>query len=54
MAQREPERLPLDAHDDQAEPGPGVEPAVHQLQLGGVRLDEYRRQRCAEAAAAGV
>ena len=28
VAQREPEPLPLDAHDEQAEAGPGVEPAV--------------------------
>jgi hypothetical protein len=34
MAQREPEPLPLDAGDDQAEPGPGVEPAMEQPQLG--------------------
>jgi hypothetical protein len=42
VAQREPEPLTLDAHDDEAEAGPGVEPAVQQTQLGcaGRELEE--------------
>jgi hypothetical protein len=39
VAEREPEPLALDAHDDQAEPGPGVEPAVEQPQLGSARRE---------------
>ena len=34
VTQREPEPLPLHAGDDQADPGPGVEPPVPQLQHG--------------------
>jgi len=39
VAQRESEPLPLDAHDDQADAGPGVEPAVQELQLGRARRE---------------
>jgi len=31
VAQREPEALPLDAADDQADAGPRVEPSVYEL-----------------------
>jgi len=42
VGQREPEPVPLDAHDDQAEAGPGVEPAVQspQLRRAGRELEE--------------
>ena len=42
VTHREPEPLPLDAYDDQAETGPRVEPPVKQPQLGraGLELEE--------------
>jgi hypothetical protein len=42
VTQRKPEPLPLDAHDDQAEASPGVEPTMEQRQLrrGGWELEE--------------
>jgi len=54
VTQREPEPLPLDAYHDQAEVGPGVEPAVEELQLGRVVRNQKRGgQRSAETRAAG-
>jgi hypothetical protein len=44
----------LDAHSDQADARPGVEPAVQEPQLGRVGLDQDRRECRAEPAAAGV
>jgi len=54
VTQREPESLPLDAHDDQAETGPGVESAVEQAQLGRVGLELEEAEGGAEVGAATV
>ena len=47
VTQREPEPLALDADNDQAEAGPGVEPAVQEPQLGRSRweLEEAEARR---------
>ena len=44
MAEREPEPLTLDAYDDQAEAGSGVEPAVEEPQLRRAALDAHHDQ----------
>jgi hypothetical protein len=54
VAQREPEPLPLHAHGDQPDAGPGVEPAVEQPELGRARRELEEAEGGAEPAAAGV
>jgi hypothetical protein len=39
VAARQPELLPLDVGDDQAEAGPGIEPSVEEPQLGRARRE---------------
>ena len=51
VGEREPEPLPLDAHDDQAEAGPGVEPAMQELQLGCARREMREAERGGEGCA---
>jgi len=52
VAEREPEPLPLDAHDDQAETGPRIELAVEQPQLGRARRELEEAEGGGEVGAA--
>jgi hypothetical protein len=54
LAQVHREALMRHADDDQADPGPRVEPGVDEPQLGRIDAHEHRGERGAEAAAAGV
>jgi hypothetical protein len=54
VADREPEALTLDAHDDQAETGPGVEPVVQQPQLRRARRELEEAEGSSGTTAGGV
>jgi hypothetical protein len=51
VGEREPEPLPLDAHDDQTEAGPAVKPLVEQSELRGAGRQLKESQGSTEATA---
>jgi hypothetical protein len=54
VAERQPQALPFDAHGDEADAGPGVEPLVQKPQLGLGGRELQKPERGAEAAVWGV